>query len=139
MRWPKKREFITYYLLFRLFKGKKVNIGEIIGVLSIFMSRKTAFNIVKRLRHLGLLKRTNKVDYEVTDLQEYLDRIATTYLMQRLVKRAKSSGLKVEVGFESNGKVSIKGLPSEILEAISKIPFVKLKILEKQNSSKNNH
>lgn len=139
MRWLKKREFITYYLLFRLFKGREVNIGEIIGVLSLFMSRKTAFNIVRRLKHLGLLKRTNKVDYEVIDLQEYLDRIATVYLIQRLIKKARSSGIKVEVEFESNGRVSIRGLPSEVLEAVSKIPFMKLKILKEQNSIKNNH
>ena len=126
MRWLKKREFLAYYLLFRTFNRKKVNIGELISILGLFFSRKTTFNIIKRLRKLGLLKQINELEYEITDLQVFLDTISAHYFLQRLKRTLKSRGLRVGVEIDEE-EVTIEGAPGKILEELSKIPFIKLK------------
>ena len=125
MRWLKKREFLAYYLLFRTFNHKKVNIGDMIDTLSLFFGKKTTFNIIKRLKKLGLLKQVNKIEYEVTDLLMFLDAISVQYFLERLRRELKSRGLKVNVKVSNEG-IIIEGVPDKILEDLSKIPFMRL-------------
>ena len=125
MRWLKKREFLAYYLLFRTFNHKKVNIGDMIDTLSLFFGKKTTFNIIKRLKKLGLLKQVNKIEYEVTDLLVFLDALSVQYFLERLRRELKSRGLKVNVKVSNEG-IIIEGVPDKILEDLSKIPFMRL-------------
>ena len=128
MRWPKKREFIMYYLIFRVFGCKKVNIGNIIDILSPFLSRKNAYRIIKGLKQLGLLRQIDKLTYEVVDLQEYLDRVAASYITQRLIKTIKSSGASITV-MKDDDKIIIKGPNVDKFSVLTLIPFMKVDLI----------
>ena len=84
-RWLKKREFLAYYLIYRVYGSKSFNIGEASDLLiqRFCCSRKVAYNIIKRLYRLGLLVKEDKITYKCKDLFEVLDNYLSTYALKR--------------------------------------------------------
>lgn len=63
-KWPKKREFITYYLIYKTYGcNKPVNIGHLIDLLVSVLgfNRKVSINMIKHLIRMGFLKREGQL------------------------------------------------------------------------------
>lgn len=87
-RWPKKREFLAYYLLYRSFGcSRALNLGELLDRLEPYFGKKVSVSLIRRLTHLGFLYRKNAVDYRVACLEEVLDRYLDAYLEARKRRR----------------------------------------------------
>jgi hypothetical protein len=91
-RWLKKREFLAYYMIYRRL-GSRADQGEILALLRSVFPRRTARNILKRLRRAGLLTPLagETLVYEVRDLHEYLDSLLSSYISMRKERRSHSS------------------------------------------------
>ncbi len=90
-RWPRKREFLFYYLLYRYFGQHEFNVGDAIDLLRIFTgSKKVARRIVKRLVKQGFLQRIKPGVYRAKDLDALLDEMLWQYLGSRLARRGLS-------------------------------------------------
>jgi len=76
----KKRELLSYYLLCRE-KDRVWNIGEAVDLLvnELFLTRKTAFNIVKFLRKMGLLITVDTLVVKCLGFNEYFDELLRNY------------------------------------------------------------
>ena len=87
-RWPKRREMLFYYLLYRYFGDREFNIEEGIQLLRAFTgSRKIATRIIRRLVKQGFILRTKPLTYRARSLEEVLDNMLVEYLKKRLEKR----------------------------------------------------
>ncbi len=87
-RWPKKREFLAYYLLYRSFGcSGDVNIGELLDRLKPYFGRKVSASLIRRLTRLGFLDRRNPTDYRVACLEEVLDKYLDAYIEARKRRR----------------------------------------------------
>ena len=107
-RWPKRREFLAYYLLLKYAKAKKarqngddgcINAGEAIDVLRVFTgSKKLAISLLRQLVKRGFLARKASLIYCPRDIAELLDEALVYYLAGRLRRR----GVKAVVEGTSN-------------------------------------
>lgn len=89
-RWPRKREFIAYYMLYKRL-GSQASLGEILDVLRELFPRRAARSVFKRLRRLGLLYPLEGGEYRVRRLEEYLDSLLEDYASKRRSRRGYSS------------------------------------------------
>ncbi len=94
MRVPKKRELAALWLLYR--KGESLNLGEAIDVLrkDLCVNRKTALNIIKRLKKLGIAEvrvLENEIQIKLKDPLTLVKYIAEEYLELRK-RRCKLKG-----------------------------------------------
>lgn len=85
-RWPKKREVAALWLLHR--RGPRLNIGVAIDLLreELCVTKRTASNIVKRLKRIGALKIERDGDsyvVEALDPAEFIGRYASSYIASR--------------------------------------------------------
>ena len=87
-RWLKKREFLAVYLISNRCSTSDCNLGEIIDLLtkSLCMSKKTAFNVVKRLIKLRLLERKDKIHFRAKSIDDILNSYLNTYVSTRCSK-----------------------------------------------------
>lgn len=106
--WLKKREYTVYVLLRRVFGKKPFNIGDAITVLTCIMPRLVAFNCIKRLYKLGLLKRVNYLTYTVLDEDEVFNKLILPYLEVRIKRALKSRGVKVYNSKVEEGKLMLE-------------------------------
>lgn len=81
----KKRELVAYYLLCGWEGGRVWNIGEAIDYLirELCLSRKTAINIIRRFKRIGLLEPRDQVSFECVGLKTYLEEIVKSYVCLR--------------------------------------------------------
>lgn len=90
-RWPRKREFLAYYILYRYTRLKNtnsINYGEALQLLrSVLGSKKVADNVIRGLVKQGLLRRIRPLYYEVPDIYSILDEAAVGYIALRLRRR----------------------------------------------------
>ena len=84
-RWPKKREFLAYYLIYKEYGDKEVNIGNVIDLLikSFCVNRKTAINIIDHLARIGFVERTRPLYVRCLSLNDILDKILCSYIESR--------------------------------------------------------
>ncbi|GAB6147514.1 hypothetical protein [Stetteria hydrogenophila] len=85
-RWPRKREVAALWLLHE--RGPTLNLGEALGVLreELCVTKRTASNLLKRLRRLGAVKletRGGGVVVEAVDPAEFIGRLASSYIAFR--------------------------------------------------------
>ncbi|RLG83164.1 MAG: hypothetical protein DRO40_05530 [Thermoprotei archaeon] len=92
-RWLKKREFLSYYLIYKVYGSRNFNIGEASDLLiqKFCCSRKVAYNIIKRLYKTGLLIKVDKAIYKCRDLHDALDSYLSTYILKRCRQRERES------------------------------------------------
>ncbi len=105
-RWPKRREFLTYYTLLRAFGDREFNLGEAVELLRPYMGGRVAERLVRRLVKQGFLERIRPLVYRAKPLEELLDEAAAVYFAGRLRRR----------GFEAyaeNGRIIIIDAPEE--------------------------
>ncbi len=86
MRLPDKRELASMYVLYM--EGPELNYGTALDIIanSLCCNKKTARNIVKRLRKLGALKvykRGGELLVRVEDPAAYLERVIRSYVSMR--------------------------------------------------------
>ncbi len=86
-RWPKRREFLAYYTLWRAFGTREFNLGEAVEMLRPYMGGRVAERLVKRLVKQGFLERVKPMVYRARDLVELLDEAAAVYFAGRLRRR----------------------------------------------------
>lgn len=93
IRWLRKRDFLAYYLIYKVYSSKNFNIGEAVDILikKFCCSRKVAYNIIKRLYRMGLLIKVDKVVYKCRDLLEVLDDYLSSYTLKRCKQRGRES------------------------------------------------
>ena len=87
-RWSrllKKRELVAYYLLCGWEGGRVWNIGEAVDYLvrELRLSRKTAINIIRRFKRIGLLEPREQVSFVCIGLKTYLEEIVKSYVCLR--------------------------------------------------------
>ncbi len=93
-RWPRRREFLSYYMLYRFLKGRVFDLGEAVDLLAPMLGgRRLAVRMVKRLVRQGFLERVEPLRYRVRDIDELLTNALLVYLASRLRRR----GFRVEV------------------------------------------
>ena len=90
-RWPKRREFLAYYMLLVYSKRKSletINAGEAADVLYLLTgSRRLAQRLLRTLVRQGYLKRVQPLVYSVRDLDEVLGDALGHYIASRLRRR----------------------------------------------------
>ena len=99
-RWPKRREFLAYYTLWRAFGEREFNLGEAVDILRPYMGGRVAERLVKRLVKQGFLVRVRPLVYKARSLTELLDEATAVYFAGRLRRR----------GFEAyaeNGRIIV--------------------------------
>ena len=87
-RWSrllKKRELVAYYLLCGWEGGRVWNIGEAVDYLirELRLSRKTAINIIRRFKRIGLLEPRDQVSFVCIGLKTYLEEVVKNYICLR--------------------------------------------------------
>ncbi len=76
----KKRELLAFYILCK--DGEReYNIGEVLDIImnELILSRKVAWNVLRRLIRLGLLRRINNVYVKCIDFSHYFDSLLRSY------------------------------------------------------------
>ena len=86
-RWPKRREFLAYYTLWRAFGTREFNLGEAVDILKPYMGGRVAERLVKRLVKQGFLERVKPMVYRARDLVALLDEATAIYFAGRLRRR----------------------------------------------------
>ncbi|WP_244372335.1 hypothetical protein [Staphylothermus marinus] len=91
-RWSrllKKRELIAYYLLCVKKKNDVWNTGDIVDVLvnELLLNNKTAYNVFRRLKRIGLLVRVGEYMYKCIDFTEYFDELLKSYVCVKKLRR----------------------------------------------------
>ncbi len=87
-RWPRRRELLTYYLLWRLYQTKEFNLGEAVDVLApLIGSRNVASRLVRRLVKQGFLERVRPLVYRAKPLEDVLGEAMVIYFRGRLKRR----------------------------------------------------
>jgi len=79
----KKRELLAYYVLCR--EEREYNVGEAIDIIieKLFLSRKVAWNILRRLVRLGLLTRIDNIHIKCRGFYNYFDALLQSYRERR--------------------------------------------------------
>lgn len=79
-----KRELLAHYVLCRE-DGLEWNIGEIIDKLmnELYVSRKVAFTITRRLRRMNLLKRIDNYVYKCIGFEKYIEELYRNYICRK--------------------------------------------------------
>ncbi len=90
MRWPKKREFIAFYILSNRFSREIVSFHTLVTYLSekLYYSNKVAKNIVKRLVSLGYITYIED-GYIVRDYREVLNELYLSLILKRVKQGVK--------------------------------------------------
>ncbi len=84
-RWPRRRELLAYYLLYKAFRDKEFNLGDAVELLTPLLgSRNVATRLVKRLVKQGFLMRTAPLRYKVRGMEELFDEALAVYFAKRL-------------------------------------------------------
>lgn len=87
-RWPKRREFLSYYALYKVFKDKVFNLGEAVDLLTPLLgSKRVATRLVKRLVKQGFLERVAPLSYRAKPLEQLLEQATLEYFASRLRRR----------------------------------------------------
>ncbi len=90
-RWPKRREFLAYYMLLLYAKNnnlEEINAGEAIDVLYLLTgSKRLASRLLRALVRQGYLERVRPLVYRVKDIDSVLGRALGHYLANRLKRR----------------------------------------------------
>lgn len=86
-RWPKKREFIIYYMLYKKYKDA-CNIGDAINdlVKELGFTKRTSMNILKRLKAMGFIDieaEQGEVRVIINPLEKVLDAYLENYVRKR--------------------------------------------------------
>ncbi len=105
-RWPKRREFLAYYTLWRAFGEREFNLGEAVDILKPYMGGRVAERLVKRLVKQGFLERVKPLVYRAKPLTRLLDEATAIYFAGRLRRR----------GFEAyaeDGRIIVVNAPRE--------------------------
>ena len=137
MGWIKKREFYSYLLLLWTFGDKPVNVGIVLDLLKFFMPRGTAFNVLRRLIKLGLVKREDPVMVRVLPVEEAFRSRVVCYFYQRLVKLMRSKGLSATVSLRDERVIVVGGLSPG--EAVKACPLVEVLEEPLEHSSPSYH
>ncbi len=92
MRWLKKREFLSFFILSERFSGVKADYYDMLFFLekNMFFSRRVARNVLKRLIKMGYIKRNND-GYFIRSVKDVLDEYYFMFFTRRL---SKSGGLR---------------------------------------------
>ncbi|GEM_PF-1650702 len=79
----KKRELLAYYVLCK--EEIEYNIGEALDTIinELILSKKVAWNILRRLIRLGLLTRTDNVHVKCKEFYSYFDALLQSYRERR--------------------------------------------------------
>lgn len=89
MRWPKKREIVIYYLLWRKFKEREFTSLEAYACLEPYFSKKVAKSSLRYLSRVGLLvNREGKMT--ALPLGEFLSQVSYPYLLRRATLRRRT-------------------------------------------------
>jgi len=90
-RWPKRREFLAYYMLLLYAKNnslEEINAGEAIDVLYLLTgSKRLASRLLRSLVRQGYLERVRPLVYKVRDLDDILRKALGHYLANRFKRR----------------------------------------------------
>jgi hypothetical protein len=84
-----KRDLLAYYLLCSFLDKRVWNIGEAIDVLvnRMYLSRRVAYSVFRRLRRLGLLIHRGDLVYECFDFNKYFEELLKNYVCGRRRRR----------------------------------------------------
>lgn len=119
MVWITKREMAYYFVLKHVFDDRIFNLGEVLDVLSLFGSKRTARRVIKRLVSRGLLERIGDMNYKVKSVEPALLASLKNYIKQRMYKRLKSFGLDVDtLSIDNEEKIVISGCNSQLRQLI---------------------
>ncbi|AEM39742.1 hypothetical protein Pyrfu_1889 [Pyrolobus fumarii 1A] len=99
-RWPKRREFLAYYTLWRAFGDREFNLGEAVEILKPYMGGRVAERLVKRLVKQGFLVRIRPLVYRAKPLTQLLDEATAIYFAGRLRRRGYEA-------YAENGKIIV--------------------------------
>lgn len=125
-RWPKRREFLSYYALYKTFRDREFNLGEAVDLLTPLLgSRRVATRLVKRLVKQGFLERVAPLLYRARPLEHLLEQAMLEYFASRLRRR----GYDTQV---QDGHIVILCYTGE--ELPENHPLIKLESCEEKNS-----
>lgn len=117
-RWPKRRELLLYYILYRVAEERgnpHLNRGEVVELLRPVMgSKRLAEEMARRLVRQGFLERLAPMQYGVRSPDELLTEAATRYIAGRLRRRGLDAHLE-------NGVLYVEGLEGEECESLRKV------------------
>ncbi len=110
-RWPKRREFLSYYLLLRVFGCEEAkNLGELLDVLApLIGSRRVSSNIIRHLVKQGFLERVKQLTYRV----KCVDEVLTPAMLNYFAKRLRKQGYEVNVD-TANVKIIVFNCSNEL-------------------------
>jgi len=108
MVWISKRELAYYIILRSAFGEKPFNIGDALTLLELFGSRRTARNVLKRLKSRRIIVKVAEYTYVARDLEEAFQDLLRDYIASRLVKTLKSRHIPVDEVLRANEKIIIK-------------------------------
>lgn len=93
-RWPRRREFLAYYMLYRFMGDRVFDLGEAVDLLAPMLGgKRLAARMVKRLVRQGFLERVEPLRYRARSIDELLLDALLHYMASRLRRR----GYRVEV------------------------------------------
>jgi hypothetical protein len=99
-RWPRKREMLSYYILYRLARSRgqeTISYGEAVDALrAIFGSKKVADTVVRSLVKQRFLERLRPLLYRIRSPDEVLSEAAVGYIVSRLRKRGLEAHISPE-------------------------------------------
>ena len=86
-RWPKKREFLAYYMLYKKY-GNACNIGDAVNDLTreFKLTKRASINVLKRLksmRFISIEACRGEVRITIKPLDEILDKYLENYVKKR--------------------------------------------------------
>ncbi len=96
-----RRDLYSYFLLLWTFDEEIVNIGVVLDLLTMFMSKKTALNILKRLVKTGLVSRISNTEIIVNPPEKAFRKRLAQYFYNRLVKHIKCRGEDIRVELDN--------------------------------------
>jgi hypothetical protein len=96
MRIPRKRELAALWLLYE--RGSTLNLGEALDILrsELCVTKRTARNIIKRLRKLGIVEvrvKEGELELKIGNPVDVFKRVVDEYILQRK-KRCRLPDLK---------------------------------------------
>ncbi|WP_317894974.1 hypothetical protein [Pyrofollis japonicus] len=120
-KWPKRREFLSYYMLYKYFGSKNsANLGEIIDVLTVLTgSRNLARRVARILVRQGFLKREKPFVYTVVDIDDLLSRALGYYIAGRFRRR----GIDAEYDEKSNTLIIDSDECEKVKNMLTRIGF----------------
>jgi len=128
MVWLSKREFAYYLILRSAFDEKPFNIGDALTLLEFFGSRRTARNVLKRLKSRRIIIKVAEYTYVARNLEEALQDLLRDYIANRLIKTLKSRHIPIDEVIRTNEKIVIKlcGAHDDIrkLQSLQPLPAI---------------